>query len=150
MDTVVVFKIDEQPLALPVSQVQRVIWAVEITAMPGQSDAMLGMINVEGAIIPVVNIRHLLALPNRELDLDDHIVMIKAGDRSISFIVDKVEGVLHYDESEISTMEAKHGAFASGVLKLDGELIVVLNAEQLLHESVAKKEGMGVLAMAAH
>jgi len=134
MDTVVVFKIDEQQLALPVSQVLRVIWAVEITAMPGQGDRKLGVINVEGTVVPVANIRSILQLPAREIDLDDHIVIAEASEQRVAFPVDRVDCVLHYEPDELSGVNTHEDQLSSQVLKHEGELIVILSIKQLLIE----------------
>jgi purine-binding chemotaxis protein CheW len=134
MDTVVVFKIDEQQLALPVSQVLRVIWAVEITAMPGQGDRKLGVINVEGTVVPVANIRNILQLPSREIDLDDHIVIAEADGQRVAFLVDKVDSVLHCESNELSAINTHEDQLSSQVLKHNGELIVILSIRQLLNE----------------
>jgi purine-binding chemotaxis protein CheW len=146
MGTVVVFKIDEQRLALPVTRVQRVIWAVEITALPGQNENMLGMINVEGKIIPVLNIRHLLGLAERELDLDDHIVIVEVEAKQLSFVVDLVEGVLHYQQDDLSALSENSSSYAQSVLKQEGELIVILNPAQLTAQTMPPNNSKEMLA----
>jgi|LakMenEpi03Aug12_release.lakeMendotaPanAssembly.Ray.scaffolds.fasta_scaffold1316717_1 purine-binding chemotaxis protein CheW len=137
MDTVVVFKIDDRRMAVPVNRVQRVIWAVEITALPVQASTMLGIINVEGAIIPVVNARNLLGVVDRELDLDDHIVIVSIDGECVAFIVDSVEGVMHYKDEDFSALPDKDGDCAKGVIKQDGELIVILDPVKLLKQTAS-------------
>lgn len=132
MDTVVVFEIDDQVMALPVKRVQRVIWAVEITALPGQGPEMLGVINVEGNIISVLNIRNLLGMRQRDIELEDHIVIIELDKQMIAMVVDKVEGVLHFHKEQFSELEKQEG-YSSGLLNHEGDLLVVLNSKTLLN-----------------
>ena len=133
MDTVVIFKIDEQVMALPVNRVERVIWAVEITGLPGQAEHMLGVIDVEGETMNVINLRNILGLNKRELDLDDHIVIIEEDNNFAAFIVDKVEGVIHFAPEDFSELQRSSSeSYSSGLLKKDGTLIVVLSTAALL------------------
>ncbi len=59
----VVFTLDEQRYVLHLSAVKRIIRVVEITPLPKAPDIVLDVVNVEGQIIPVVNIRKRFRLP---------------------------------------------------------------------------------------
>jgi len=104
------------------------------------------MINVEGKIIPVLNIRHLLGLAERELDLDDHIVIVEVEAKQLSFVVDLVEGVLHYQQDDLSALSENSSSYAQSVLKQEGELIVILNPAQLTAQTMPPNNSKEMLA----
>ena len=71
----VVFTLDGLFYAVSLSAVSRVIRAVEITPLPKAPPIVLGVINLGGRIIPVVNIRKRFLLPERELELTDQLIV---------------------------------------------------------------------------
>ncbi|MFQ5632726.1 MAG: chemotaxis protein CheW, partial [bacterium] len=58
-----VFTIDDQQFGLPMSQVERIIRAVEVRPVPEAPDYINGVINMQGRVIPVVNLRKRFRLP---------------------------------------------------------------------------------------
>ena len=56
-DQIVVFALDEPRYALPLSAVERVVRAVEITPLPKAPEIVLGVINMQGQVVPAVDIR---------------------------------------------------------------------------------------------
>src|SRR5258708_24469384 len=71
----VVFTLGEQRYGLPLSSVERAVRIVEITPLPNGPDIVLGVINVQGRLIPVVNLRRRFSLPEHEVVLTDQIVV---------------------------------------------------------------------------
>jgi purine-binding chemotaxis protein CheW len=78
LGTVLVFALDDSLYALPLPSVERVIRAVEITALPGAPRIVLGVIDARGRIIPVLDIRMRLGLPERELACDDRFIVARS------------------------------------------------------------------------
>ena len=75
MSQCVVFTLDERFYAIRLSAVSRVVRAVEITPLPKAPPIVIGVINLGGRIIPVVNIRRRFRLPERELELTDQLIV---------------------------------------------------------------------------
>src|SRR5712675_257312 len=67
----VVFALDAQHYALPLTGVQRVVRMVEVTPLPKAPEIVLGVIDVKGHIIPVMSIRNRFGLPEPETNLSD-------------------------------------------------------------------------------
>src|SRR3712207_6774571 len=89
----VVFTLDEHGYALPLSFVERIVRAVEVTPLPKAPEIVLGVINVQGRVIPVVNIRKRFRLPEREIELSDQFIIARTAKRTIALVVDAVGGV---------------------------------------------------------
>ena len=87
------FSLDSQLFAFDVNQVGKVVRAMRITQLPEGPELLLGIIDLRGETLPVVNIRKRFRLPERELALDDRIVIVNSRPR-MAFIADIVLGVL--------------------------------------------------------
>ena len=77
MDRLVVFTLDDQRYGLPLSAVERVVPMVDITPLPKAPDIVLGVVDVQGRVIPVVNLRRRLRLPERDIALTDQLVIAR-------------------------------------------------------------------------
>jgi purine-binding chemotaxis protein CheW len=93
----VLFNLDEQRCALDLSVVERGIRIVEITPAPGASPVVLGVINMSGRIVPVLNTRTLLGLPDKEVGLDDHLLIALASGFTVALLMDEIAGVVDFD-----------------------------------------------------
>jgi purine-binding chemotaxis protein CheW len=133
-DQIVVFTLDEQFYALLIPSVIRVIHAVEVRRLPKAPEIIIGIINVKGQIIPVVDIRKRLELAPREIDLSNRLVIAYTGKREIAILVDTVTGIkdlkpVQLTETRETLPFAKH---IKGVAKIDNELILIYDLEQFL------------------
>jgi len=106
MSQCVVFILDERFYGLRLSAVSRVVRAVEITPLPKAPPIVIGVINLAGLIIPVVNIRRRFSLPERELKLTDHFLVARGkDDRLLALVVDAVVGVRDLSAQETIAAE---------------------------------------------
>ena len=98
----VVFRLEATNIGLRASTIERVVHAVEVTPLPRAPDIALGVINVRGTMVPVVNLRKRLGLSDRELALSDLFVIARTTERSLAIVADSVDGVFEYAESAIT------------------------------------------------
>jgi len=90
----VCFSVAERRFAAPLQRVERVIRAVEVTPVPQAPETLCGVINVQGHLLPVVNLRRVLNLPAREILPEDHFIIARAAHRRVAFWVDGVTSTL--------------------------------------------------------
>ena len=130
----VLFRLDEQRYALYLPAVERVVRAVEVTPLPKAPEIVLGVINAHGQVIPVVDVRKRFCLPEREMELDDHIMIARTPKRLLALPVDSVEGVVAYPEEQVVVSEkiVPGMEYVEGVLKLPDGLILIHNLEKFL------------------
>jgi purine-binding chemotaxis protein CheW len=88
------FILEEQEYALDIASVVQVVRMVAITRSPKAPEAVEGMINVRGKVIPAVSLRRLLGLPEKAYGLNDHLLIVQAGERMAALLVDMVREVL--------------------------------------------------------
>lgn len=131
----VVFSVDDQEYGLDLSCVERIVRAVEITRLPEAPADILGVINVEGEIIPVLNSRRRLELPEREIELSDHFIVVKGSGKSCALIADKVEPVAEVPEQRLvfSDTILPSAGCVSGMAKEEEGMIIILDVEGMLH-----------------
>jgi purine-binding chemotaxis protein CheW len=142
----VVFTLDTQRYAVPLSAVERVVCMVEITAVPQAPQIVLGVINARGRIIPVVDIRRRFRLPTREPRPSDHLLIARTSKRRVALAVDAVSEVVRLSNQEVVSGETilAHLHYVTGVVKCPDGLILIhdvdrclaLEEEQALHDAI--------------
>jgi purine-binding chemotaxis protein CheW len=130
----VVFTLDAQKYTLPLTAVDKVVPAVHITPLPQAPAIILGIINVQGQFVPVVNLRKRFRLPEREIELNDQFIVGKTPRRTVALAVDSVLGVAEFPLHEITAR--KHivpglGAIA-GVIKTPDEILLIHDLDSCL------------------
>jgi len=111
-----------------------VIPAVEILPVPDKAEYLLGVINLQGRVIPVMNLRKKLGVGEKELALDDKIIILRMMKWTIAIVVDAVEGVIERTEQEVTPSRDITPLFESteGVVKLDGEMALIFDIDRSL------------------
>jgi purine-binding chemotaxis protein CheW len=131
--TLVVFEIDGQRYALPLRAVVRVVRAVEVTALPHAPPTIYGAINVQGRVIPVLNMRQRLGYPERALDLSDEFLIVQVSHRWLALWVDAVSDVIDIGpQAMIAAEQIAPGLEGlASVVKLANGLLLVQDPERL-------------------
>ena len=133
-DQIVTFSLDEPRYALNLQAVQRIIRAVEILPLPKAPDIVLGVIDVQGQIIPVIDVRRRFRLPPRETDVDDLFIIAITPTRTVALVVDSVIGVRELDEGDI--VDADHIIpsleYVRGIAQLDDGLVLIYDLDRFL------------------
>lgn len=102
---IVVFTLDARRYGLPLHAVQRIVRIVDITPLPKAPAIVLGIVNVQGRIVPVVDLRRRFRLPERRPVLSDHLVIAETPRRPLAFIADEVRGVERCPDHELTAPE---------------------------------------------
>lgn len=89
----VVFVIEEQRYGLPLSAVERVLPMVAVSPLPKTPAIALGVINLHGHVIPVVDIRRRFGLSPRNFDVSAHLLAAQTSRRILALPVDEVLGI---------------------------------------------------------
>jgi len=135
----VTFKLGKQEYAVDILKVQEVNRIVEITFMPNMDDAVEGVINLRGKVIPIVSLRKKFGMEANEADGKARIMVIDAG-RTVGLIVDSVSEVLRLspDTVEQPPAVAQRGSldYVKGVGKLENRLVMLLDVEKLINGSM--------------
>jgi purine-binding chemotaxis protein CheW len=123
----VVFVLDDLRFAIEAAAVQEVVRAVEVMPFPGAPAIVLGVIDVRGAIVPVLDLKRRFGLPARELGVDDHLVLARAPPRIVALWVDHVVGLTTIAPGDLLPVEdavASRGYIAGAVRHPDGLILI--------------------------
>ncbi|MDP3130619.1 MAG: chemotaxis protein CheW [Bacillota bacterium] len=131
-----VFSLDGQRFAVAVRSVKRVVRMVEITPLHAESQYLRGVIDVEGIIVPAYDTRRILGLPEKDIDLTDHLIIATVGERSLALIVDSVLDVRVLDHTS---------AAASGTVATEDGIVSIQALESFLQGLAARLQGGGTV-----
>jgi purine-binding chemotaxis protein CheW len=103
------------------------------TAVPGAPDELLGVTNLRGAILPVVEVRPLLGLPAQPPAPGAMAIVLAAGEWRAALAIDGIRGLAWFEEPE-ALGDPVHpvASFATGALVHEGQRIPLLDAARLL------------------
>jgi len=130
----VTFSLDDRKFALYVSAVQRIIRVVEVTALPKAPEIVIGIINMQGQVIPVFDIRRRFRLPPREVGLADQMIIATTAKRTVALMVDSVDDVIEIPGERIIAAEQilPELEYVEGVIKTEGGMVLIHDLEKFL------------------
>ncbi|CAA9890859.1 CheW protein [Candidatus Methylobacter favarea] len=123
----VVFCLDDQRYALPLPSVEKVVHMVDITPLMDAPQIIVGVINMQGRVLPVFNIRRRFQLTERDIAMDDQLVIAHAAHRTVALVVDAVDGLVQCPEQDLLVTgdilpSLEH---VEGIIKLQDGLILI-------------------------
>lgn len=133
-DSLFVFTLDGQRYALPLPAVDRVVRMVAITPLPNAPDIVLGVVNFQGRVIPVINMRRRFHLPEREIALTDQLVVAHTARRPVALAADAVLDVIACPAQSLIAAEEvlPNIEYVEGVVKLADGLILIHDLDKFL------------------
>jgi len=134
LNQLIVLTLDEQRYALHLSAVERIVRGVEVTPLPKAPEIVLGVVNVQGQITPVINIRKRFRLPEREMNLSDQLIIAHTSRRTVALVADAVSGVIERSEQEVIAAEKVLPGieYVEGVVKLEDGMILIHDLNKFL------------------
>ena len=122
--SIVPFVMDGHRFGLLARDVREVLRAATPSPLPRAPAIVLGLLNVRGELVPVIDVRSRFGLRPRALAHTDHLVVATAGTRSVAFAVEAADVLVEVVADAIEVARA-HGEHVAGVVKLaDGALVV--------------------------
>lgn len=105
MELFVAFFVEGLTFGLPLERVGRAVRAVAATPLPQAPEIVCGVVNVQGRIVPVINLRRRFGLAERETGLDDQLLIAHGATRMLAMMVDAVVGVIECDEKDFVAVD---------------------------------------------
>ena len=129
------FVLGDLVFGIDVMSVQEVIRHQEMTPIPLTSSVVRGLINLRGQIVTAIDLRARLGLAPRTGETFPMNVVVRTSDVVVSFLVDDIGDVLHVDDATFErvpeTVSGLLREHVQGVHKLDGRLLLMLDAEKV-------------------
>lgn len=137
------FKLDDESFGIEVLKIREIIRMQKITPVPHTPCHVLGVINLRGKVIPVVDLRVKFNLNAAEASEQTCIVVVqvmtaKAGAAMVGLLVDSVEEVMNIDAENIEPAPDFGGAFQSaiirGIAKIKDDVKTLLDIDKVIVE----------------
>jgi purine-binding chemotaxis protein CheW len=134
----VTYKLGEETYGINVMQVQEVLRHTEIAPVPGAPDYVLGIINLRGNVVTVIDTRSRFGLPSSDISDNTRIVIIESDEQVVGILVDSVAEVVYLRSSEIDSAPnvgtEESAKFIQGVSNRDGQLLILVDLNKLLND----------------
>lgn len=132
----VTFRLDNETYGINVMQVQEVLRVTEIAPVPGSPNYVLGIINLRGNVVTVIDTRQRFGLMPRDMDDSTRIVIIEVNKQVVGILVDSVAEVVDLRSSEIETApnvgSDDSSKYIQGVSSRDEELLILIDLNKFL------------------
>ncbi len=142
----VTFRLQEETYGINVMQVQEVLRVSEIAPVPGAPSYVLGIINLRGNVVTVIDTRSRFALPPRDIDDSSRIVIIESDKQVVGILVDSVAEVVELRHSEIDSVpnvgNEESSRYIQGVATRDDTLLILVDLNKLLTDEEWNEVGM--------
>jgi len=140
---VVGFRIGDETFGLRIASVREIVRVPEITAVPQAPDYIEGVINLRGKIIPVMDLRKRFGEREVRRDKKNRILVVEVDSKLVGLIVQSASEVIKIAPSEIeapaSLLQEGEMGFVTGVGKLNGRLIILVDLRKLLQKGEWKR-----------
>lgn len=130
------FYADGLYFGIDVREVQEVLQYQDMVRVPLAADVVQGLINLRGQIVTAIDLRRRLDLSPRDESVDPMNVVVRSDDGAVSLLVDEIGDVVEVDERAFEaapeTLTGRARDLIEGVFKLDGQLLLVLDAQRAI------------------
>ena len=140
---IVGFRIGNETYGVRIGAVREIVRVPEITSVPSAPELIEGVINLRGKIIPVMDLRKRFGQTEIVSDKKNRILVVELENKLIGLIVNAASEVLKIPPSEVdspgSVFAEGESSYVTGVGKLKGRLIILLDIAKLLQRPEYKR-----------
>ena len=134
----VTFMLDKEKYGINVMQVREVLRNIEIAPVPGAPSYVLGIINLRGNVVTVIDTRARFGLPTVEINEESRIIIIENMAQTVGLLVDSIAEVADILQSQIELTpnvgNDDSSKYIQGVHSRDGELLILVAVEKVLND----------------
>jgi len=129
-------KLGEEEYAIDVLKIQEIIRTVDITSVPRTDSFVLGVMNLRGKVIPVIDLRVRFSLDKMDFDKETRIIVVKFETENIGFVVDEVTEVIRINKKMVEPTPPLVGSvgqeYILGICKYADRLIILLDIDSVI------------------
>ena len=132
----VTFQLADEVYGINVMQVQEVLRMTEIAPVPGAPASVMGIVNLRGNVVTVIDTRELFNLPTNELTEQSRIMIVECNRVTVGLLVDGVAEVVNIDNNEIDGVPSigndDNARYIQGVYNMEGEILILVDLDKLV------------------
>ena len=130
------FYVGDALCGIDILNVQEINKHMEITKVPQSPDYVMGILNLRGQIVTIIDIGKKLGLSPTKLSNQSRNIIVKSKEEYIGLVVNSIADVVRADSEKVESAPANiggvQGKFFEGVFKTEDRLIGILNVEEVL------------------
>ncbi len=134
----VTFRLDGETYGINVMQVQEVLRMTEIAPVPGAPEYVIGIINLRGNVVTVIDTRKRFGLMPTEADDSTRIVIIESDNNIVGILVDSVAEVVNLRGSQIETApnvgNEESSKYIQGVFSREDDILIMVDLNKFLSD----------------
>jgi purine-binding chemotaxis protein CheW len=135
----IAFRVGRQEFCIDVAMVREIRGWTAATALPRAPRYLRGVINLRGAVLPIVDLALRLGLPGPAPTARNVIIVVQINQRQIGLLVDAVSDILTASDGNIlpspDVPSALVKTFVRGLLPVDGRMISLISLDQMLPDA---------------
>ncbi|MBF6058353.1 MULTISPECIES: chemotaxis protein CheW [Thiomicrorhabdus] len=144
-EQVLSFRLGGEEYAVDILRVQEIKGWEKTTPIPNTPDYVMGVINLRGAVVPIIDLRVRFKLDDITYNESTVVIIVRAFDslgtqKIIGLVVDGVSDVhsIHTDHLQNAPEMSGviHSSYLKGLATLDDKMVIVLNIDQLINEGI--------------
>ncbi|MBU2514580.1 chemotaxis protein CheW [bacterium] len=132
------FHVGRESYGIEIKHVKEIIVMQEITEVPDMPESFIGVINLRGKVISIIDFRKFFKMEAREYDNRTSIIVVEIGEVPVGVVVDTVSEVFDIPEENIDPPPRTHSGISSkyikGIGKIGNNVRILLNIENILYE----------------
>lgn len=135
------FRSSSEIYGISLDNVHEIIGLQQYTSVPETEDYIMGLINLRGKVIPIIDVRIRFGKAPLEYNDRTSVIVIQVKDTVIGLIVDGIEGVVDIYEKEIlpppsvSSLKSQAQKYVFGIGKVNSEVKLLLDPEKLIYDA---------------
>lgn len=131
----IAFRIGDQEFCVNIMIVREIRGWTKATPMPHSPDYMLGVINLRGAVLPIIDLSRRLGMKPAEPSARHVIIVVQVQEKVVGLLVDAVSDILGVTDANIQPIPEVSAefvrAFARGIIAVEGRMICLLELDAL-------------------
>lgn len=135
----VVFKVGKQEFCVEITSTREIRGWTQSTTLPNTPDSLVGVINLRGTILPIVNLAKRLGLPANAPTERHVVIVVQVGEKAFGLLVDSVSDILDVDPNDLRALPdldtSAAEEFFHRVIVLDDRIICEVIPERLMPET---------------
>lgn len=140
----VVFQLDEQQYGIDINRINSIERVMDITPVPKTQNYIKGIINLRGAVIPIIDLKERLDIGITEIEGQTRIMIVNlTTDFFIGLLVDAATDVIDVDASSIEKspdiMDHSKQSVIKAIVKLEDNLLLLLDLQRILGDEDVEK-----------
>jgi purine-binding chemotaxis protein CheW len=136
---IVGFQVGRETFGVPISQVHEIVRVPEITSVPDAPEAVVGVMNLRGKIVPVVDLRRRFAARTDAFTRRNRVIVAEVDSKLVGLVVDSASEVLKLAPADVqptsSMFQDQDLNYITAVGKLRDRLIILIDLARVLERN---------------